>query len=64
VTDLELTDRILGQGKAPVRAIEAPGAIQHSGPFESTGAPPSGPGAEIPLCREAELKRRGDFHEG
>ena len=32
----ELTDRILRQGKALVRAIEALGTIEPSGPFERT----------------------------
>jgi hypothetical protein len=34
VTDPELTDHILRQGRALVRAIEALGTIQPFGPFE------------------------------
>ena len=34
MTGHELTDRIIAQGKALVRAIEALGTIEPSGPFE------------------------------
>ena len=34
MADPELTDRIIAQGKALVRAIEAPGTIEPSGWFE------------------------------
>jgi len=34
MTDLELTDRIILQGRALVQAIEALGTIQPCGPFE------------------------------
>jgi hypothetical protein len=34
MTDPELTDRILRQGRALVRAIEALGTIEPTGPFE------------------------------
>ena len=34
----ELTDRVIAQGKALVRAIEALGTIEPSGPFERTMA--------------------------
>lgn len=34
MTNLELTDRILRQGRALVRAIEALGTIEPTGPFE------------------------------
>ena len=38
MTDPELTDRILRQGKALVRAIEALAAIKPSSPIEPTAA--------------------------
>jgi len=34
MTDPALTDRIISQGRALVRAIEALGAIEPTGPFE------------------------------
>jgi hypothetical protein len=34
MTNIELTDRIILQGRALVHAIEALGTIQPSGPFE------------------------------
>jgi hypothetical protein len=34
MTSLQITDRILRQGKALVRAIEALGTIEPTGPFE------------------------------
>jgi hypothetical protein len=34
MTDPELTDRIIAQGRALVRAIKAPGTIQPREPFD------------------------------
>jgi len=38
MTDLELTDRILRQGKALVRAVEALGTIEPGSPVERAAA--------------------------
>jgi hypothetical protein len=52
-SDLTLTGRIIEQGKAFVRAIEALGIIESSGPFEQAMA------RWLPVVYKRRLCRRG-----
>ena len=66
MTNPDLTDRIILQGRALVRAIEALGTIQPSGPFEralarlrpTVAAAPSCVGGEILSASEAIRDKR------